>query len=310
MIDPGGRVLATLGPEDEGVLVQDVDLPDAPAPPVARRPELYGALVEPTESLPVSAALAEALVVRDESRRLAAVQAEPPEGDALVPFVERWCRLLATQDCDLVVFAAPELPGRPHEPALVSRVAVLSEALAIDICVTLRTEEGGAVSRTAYLCSGGRVALSHRQTHGAGVAPGDTPCPVVETRVGRVGVLVAEEGLVPEVARSLMLRGAETLLWPARGLSLDLTLCARTRADENRCSLALACPPADDGATLVVSPQGQLVASALRGREMACHGQINRALAYWKEMAPGTHVVFGRRPETYGALVKPASTAK
>jgi predicted amidohydrolase len=306
VIDPAGRVIATLGPEEEGTLVHDLDLPDVPAPPVLRRPELYGALVEPTASLPVTAALDEPLVVRNESRRIAAVQADLPEGEALVPFIEGWCRLLAMQDCDVVLFAAPSVVGPPLDPAIAGRVAALSDRLGIDICVTLRTETAGVPSRTAHLCSRGEVALSHRQTHGAGIAPGHAACPVIETRAGRAGVMIAEEGLVPEVARSLMLRGAETLLWAATGTPpYDLALVARARADENRCALAVACPPSDGGATLVVSPQGQILAAALRGREMACHGQINRALAHWKDMAPGTHVVFGRQPDTYRALVEP-----
>lgn len=303
VIDACGSVVATLGPDEDGVLVHDLDLPDAAAPPVPRRPELYGALVEPTASLPVTAILDEPLVVPKASARIAAVQAEPPEGDALVPFVEHWCRLLAKQDCDLVLFAAPALTGPAAASAGIDAIAALSDRLGVEICVTLRTDDHGVRSRTAYLCSRGEIVLSHRQTHGVGAPDTAVPCPVVETRAGRTGVMIAEEGLVPEVARSLMLRGAETLLWAGRGFAPDPALVARARADENRCALALACPATEDGATLVVSPLGQVLAAALRGRAMACHGQINRALAHWKEMAPGTHVVFGRRPEAYRTLV-------
>jgi len=61
--------------------------------------------------------------------------------------------------------------------------------------------------------------------------------------------------------------------------------------------------PSVEGA-LVVSPAGQVAASTLVGQEMACAAQTNRALSHWKDMAPDTHVILGRQPETYGILVR------
>lgn len=305
VIGPDGELLASLGPDEEGVLLHDLDLPEAPRPPTVRRPGLYRALVEPTASLPVTRALGELVAAPDESRRVAAVQALAPEGEALLPFLERWLRLLAAQDCDLALFPAPPLSARPVGEGVREAVARLTGEAGVDACVTVVEERDGRRGRVAYVCSRGRVALAHRQTHGAGIDAGDAPCPVVETALGATGVLVADEGLAPEVARSLMLRGAEALLWAEAAPERDVAIIARTRADENRCALAVACLPSPSGATLVVSPQGQIVAAALRGREMACHGQVNRALAHWKDMAPGTHVVYGRQPETYAALVAP-----
>jgi predicted amidohydrolase len=117
-------------------------------------------------------------------------------------------------------------------------------------------------------------------------------------------VLLSAEGFVPEVARSLMLRGAEVLLWAHDAPEFDMQAVARCRADENRVYLAVATvPKAKDGAC-VVEPTGRVVAVALAGREMACSAQVNRALARWKDMAPGTNVVLGRRPESYGVLVR------
>ncbi len=176
--------------------------------------------------------------------------------------------------------------------------------------VTLLEKAAGARYRTFYLLDGGEVLLAHRQTHhgfhtpSAGLALGDEPCPVASTRVGNVGVLLCDEGFVPEVARSLMLRGAEVLLWPADAPPFDVWAVARSRADENRVYMAVAtAPTAGGGASVVVDPTGRVVASALAGREMACSAQVNRALSRWKDMAPATNVVLGRRPDTYGMLL-------
>jgi predicted amidohydrolase len=114
--------------------------------------------------------------------------------------------------------------------------------------------------------------------------------------------MVSAEGFVPEVARSLMLRGVEMILWPSDVPQSDMLPVARCRADENRVYLAVAAAPTPEGGAYVVDPTGRVVASALAGREMACSAQVNRALARWKDMAPGTNVVLGRRPESYDAL--------
>jgi predicted amidohydrolase len=105
------------------------------------------------------------------------------------------------------------------------------------------------------------------------------------------------------VARSLMLRGTEVLLWPADAPRFDVWTVARCRADENRVYVAVATAPTGEGGACVVDPTGRLVASALAGSEMACSAQVNRALSRWKDMAPATNVVLGRRPETYGLLL-------
>jgi predicted amidohydrolase len=159
------------------------------------------------------------------------------------------------------------------------------------------------------------VLLAHRQTHllpsqaAAGLTPGDEPCPVVETAAGRVGLLLGAEGLVPEVARSLMLRGAEFLLWPASSLGVPLLPLARCRADENRLYVAVATPSDDEGA-LIASPAGRVLAATLAGEEMSTAAQVNRMLSCWKDMAPGTNVVLGRLPETYGLLLTEGSSGE
>jgi predicted amidohydrolase len=162
----------------------------------------------------------------------------------------------------------------------------------------------------------GRMLLAHRQTHllpterQAGIVLGDRACPVVETAAGRVVLVLGAEGLVPEAMRCLMLEGADLLLWLTGDLGFDLLPLARCRADENRVHVAVAGPPVPESGALMVSTTGQVLASSLAAREMAVSAQVNRALARWKDMAPGTNVILDRQPETYGALVKPAGTLR
>ena len=52
---------------------------------------------------------------------------------------------------------------------------------------------------------------------------------------------------------------------------------------------------APTGAPVTISPEGTGVAMA---------AGVNCAMARWKDMAPGTNVVYDRLPEAYGALLR------
>src|SRR6185295_6043791 len=107
------------------------------------------------------------------------------------------------------------------------------------------------------------VIAKHRQSHKPPgsrfetMPLGDAMSPVVNTSIGRIGLMVAAEGFVPEVARSLMLRGAEMLLWsPDDPASPMMPIIARCRAEENRVFVACAAAPTTNGATMIIDPNG------------------------------------------------------
>ncbi len=311
VINARGEYVASLGPHEEGILVYDVPVADA-APPVARRPELYDVLGHPTESLPVLRTLDEAFVMKDEERRIAAVQLRlPADGEAFLAVARRHVERLAVQDADLVLF--PATPSRLR--GAYARDAVLAgiEQLARDtgMCIAFTVSEPDADGwRAMYLVGPRGVIAKHRQTHKPpgprfeAMPLGDSACPVVNTPIGRVGLMLAAEGFVPEVARSLMLRGAEILLWGADDPPLPMPVVARTRADENRVFVACAGAPTQNGAAMIVDPSGAVLATALEGRELAVSAAVNRALSHVKERAPGTDVVRNRQPATYGAITR------
>ena len=309
-IDPSGRTAAELGPCEDAALVYDVPILDA-APPVLRRPELYGTLAHPTESLPVTRQVGEAIVVPDNERRIAAVQMTMPvTGDEFLQIARRHIERQALMDTDIAVF--PATPSRlraayEHDSVLAG-MAQIAATTGVSVAFTV-PEPGADGWRTMYLVGPRGVVAKHRQTHkppGARFETmplGDAESPVVPTAIGRVGLMVAAEGYAPEVARSLMLRGAEILLWcHDRGSSSTLAF-ARCRAEENRVFLACAGAPSGDGVTAVIDPTGRVLAIALAERELAVSAEVNRALSHQKQRAPGTDVVRNRQPATYGAIV-------
>ncbi len=260
---------------------------------VPRRPALYGRLVEPTGSLPVTALLDEPLVPSRENRRVAIVPGDGPFDAAKL--AARFAAL-RRQHADLVVFAG--MPG----PATWQRSIGMIEkvvrelggaaAFALDV-------DGREPRREMALVTPARTFL-HHATHGRDLALGEWPAPVVETPAGRVGLLCGDEALAPEVARCLALEGADILAWSVFEPGPMMESLARARSDENRVYTAAAWP---DGG-VVASPSGALLTAVPAGTGVAMAAQVNRAFARWKDMAPGTNVIRDRMPAAYQALVR------
>lgn len=316
-IDPRGTIVAELGTHDDAALVYDVPVADA-APPVMRRPELYEVLTHPTESLPVMRTLDEATALAEWERRIAVVQVTMPESaEAFVRLARRHVERQRLQDADLVLF--PATPGRlraayPHDVMLDGMTAIAADS-GVMVAFTVSEGDGGSGKRAMYLIGQRGVIAKHHQTHKPPgprfetMPMGDEPCAVVNTPLGRVGMMVAAEGNAPEVARSLMLRGAEIILWAGDDPAVPMASIARCRADENRVWVACAGAPTATGATMIVDPAGRPLATALEGAELAVSATVNRALSHLKAMAPGTDVVRNRQPASYGALTRAGALA-
>jgi predicted amidohydrolase len=316
VINPRGEYVASLGPDEDAALVYDVPVEDA-AIRIERRPELYATLGHPTESLPVVRTLNETFVPFEAEHRIAVVQMTmPATGGEFLGAARRHVERLAMQDAEVVLF--PATPGRLRRAYAHAAVLAGMQSIAGDtgVCVAFTVSEPDADGwRTMYLAGPRGVIVKHRQTHkGSGARFATMPmgaevCPVVHTPVGRVGLMAGAEGFVPEVARSLMLRGAEILLWASDDPPLPMQLFVRARADENRVFVACAGAPTATGAAMIADPTGTVLAIALEGRELAVAADVNRGLSHLKQRAPGTDVVRNRQPATYGAIVGEAAVA-
>jgi predicted amidohydrolase len=316
-IDPRGGIVAELGPQEDGVLVYDVPIEEA-SQPITRRPEMYEVLAHPTESLPVIRTLNEHSVLADWEKRIAVVQVTmPATGTEFLRLAKRHVERQRLQDADLVLF--PATPSRvraayAHDDVLagVSRIAADTGVM---IAFTVSEGDAGVGKRAMYLVGPRGVIAKHYQTHKPPgprfetMPLGDDVCPVVNTPIGRVGMMLAAEGYVPEVPRSLMLRGVEVILWAGDDPALPMAPAARCRADENRVFVACAGAPTATGAAMIVDPAGRVLASALEGAELAVSATVNRELSHLKAMAPGTDVVRNRQPASYGALTRAGALA-
>ena len=315
VVAPDGRRVAQASPDREEILVAHIDPAEASGPPLRRRPECYTPLTEPTERLPITRLLSEPLVPTETVVRVGALQLKPYDSvQTLLARVTTLTETLVRQEARLVI-----LPGVPHNrsdsPAYQARhtlepLQALSQRLDCGlVCPLITTEEDGRPARAVYLLDRGQVLGVYHQTHFGederGMYRAGDELPVFETDYGRVGVMLNLEGLLPEVARTLMLRGADLILWPSHSSPYPLRTIARSRADENKVFVALVTPLEEGAAsqTALVNPAGGFVAAALPDIEQGIAGQMAWALTRYKEMAPNTHVVFNRQPHLYSRLV-------
>ena len=106
--------------------------------------------------------------------------------------------------------------------------------------------------------------------------------------------MVGSEGLVPELAQSLKMRGSELVGWSAGDIGTPLRTFARARALEHHFYVLAAGDTSEDGGGYVIAPGGTVLTETLPDRSMVMTADINRLLASWNDMAPGTNPLHDR----------------
>ena len=319
-VSPSGRWVAQAPADEAGVLRVTIDLDDAAGPPVTRRPGLYrDALASDRGNIAAAQANAPLAVGSATTRVAAAAIAPLPSVVDVAETVRQLVRAAAAQRASLIVL--PDLAGLDPRGIAHREFLPIIETLANEtgalIAVALAERDNGSTYRTAFLVGPDSLLAAHRQSHltaaeaAAGFAPGDTTPPIIETSFGQVGLLTGAEGLVPELARGLRLRGAELLIWTTGalpGITPGIRGIARARANENRCYLAAAAGPEEAGGAYVVDPAGLVLAEPPAGLELVVGADINRAMTRWHQFAPGTDPIAGRDPERFMSLLDEAGT--
>lgn len=128
-------------------------------------------------------------------------------------------------------------------------------------------KEGTLIYNTAILIDrNGNIAGKYRKTHlpqtevEGGLTPGDT-YPVFKTDFGTIGIEICYDNFFPEVARNLMLNGAEIVFCPIwgdiRNMKTEWNAVARTRAIDN--AVFFVASMYEPGLSLISDPNGNLM---------------------------------------------------
>jgi predicted amidohydrolase len=141
---------------------------------------------------------------------------------------------------------------------------------------------------------------------------GTVGCPVVETELGKIGLLICFDGRIPEIARCLALQGAQIVcdmanfftmdqadLWvPARAYENGVWFLAATKAGVER---SIYYP----GGSLIVDPSGSVRARVAYDQHGVATAEIAPAAALQKGWHQSGDRVADRRPGAYGLLARP-----
>jgi predicted amidohydrolase len=145
--------------------------------------------------------------------------------------------------------------------------------------------------------------------------PGDQPPPVLDTAVGRIGVMICYDLEFPEMPRMLALQGADLITvptnwprgrWPdgehppevgiamatARTNRVFIACCDRTGTERGQEWTA---------GTSIIDESGWIRATAERGPAIA---EVDLAAARSKALTELADVIDDRRPELYGAVAE------
>ncbi len=137
-------------------------------------------------------------------------------------------------------------------------------------------------------------------------------CPVVDTDLGRMGLLICFDGRIPEIARCLALQGAEILVDMANFFAMDQAeMWGPARAYENGVWLVAATKAGHErsiyypGGSMIVDPRGQVRAMMPYDAHGVLVDDVDPAAARDKAWFAGDDRFQDRRPQAYGVLGLP-----
>lgn len=141
---------------------------------------------------------------------------------------------------------------------------------------------------------------------------GERGCPVVDTDLGRIGLLICFDGRIPEIFRAMTMQGAEVIvdmanfftmdqadMWgPARSYENGVWLVAATKAGYER---SIYYP----GGSMIVDPKGRVQSKVPYDTHGLAIADINLDAAADKSIYAANDKIADRRPETYGIMALP-----
>ena len=215
--------------------------------------------------------------------------------------------------------------------------AAARHAMWIQFNCTVRRGVGRITNTNLLVAPSGRLAAANDKTvlmgaEGIHLSPADQPAEVVDAGFARLGTYACMDGVVPEVPRSLVIRGANILLNSLNSFALDeASTHIPVRAAENRAWLVACCkigpllPPdrlaefaqnlgvpsamlRGAGESQIVRPDGVVVARGPRDDEAVVVADADLSMC-GRPRPDGTDVRRNRRPAVYAALAQPTPGA-
>ncbi|MEA1939294.1 MAG: carbon-nitrogen hydrolase family protein [Candidatus Caldatribacteriota bacterium] len=277
-----------------------------------RKPKLYSELVQPTENLPIYSIMKEKLFPQNLSPVTAIIQMEIENNfKKYLDKIEFFINNLIEQDAELIIFPENNIIFSERGEEIIDRVCQMTQDSKIICALTVIEKSTQKYYKTTFLLESGKILGSYRKTHLEKderdlLTPGNLGLPVFKTSYGYLGIMLGYEGLFPEIARTLTLKGADIIIWPSRFTDDKQINIGRSRSAENKifvaCSNSLS--PQGGGYSLISSPSGKILTSCLGNTEQSCMSPLCLLLSRNKNIVPHTNAILNRKPDSYQILVQ------
>lgn len=317
---PDGQVAKIASSSQEEILFYEISLKEAMDKSIDhqintiddRRPELYSELVQPTDTLPIYSIMKKKTGLKNPNPLTAVVQIEFEDNfKKYLQKIEFFINILLEQETNIIIFPECDFIFPENGEEIIHKVKQITKNRKVVCAITIVEKVVKSYYKTTFLIESGKLRGKYRKTHLEReeknlFAPGDLGLPVFKTSHGYIGVMIGYEGIFPEIARILTLKGADIIIWSSKFTNdRQINIC-RSRGAENK--IFVACSNSishqSNGHSLLTSPSGQILTSCLDKTEQACLSSLNLLLSRNKDIVPHTNIILNRKPETYKILTQ------
>ncbi len=292
VISPDGDVISSLSPDEENILYCDIDVSKRNKYLPKKRPYLYNIISKKTDELPVINFMERKF---DVSGAVNYISASAFKNENLEDYINKAQKHISLgRICKAEFMFLPETGFMYDENTLINKVSSL-------------LNEGETVLISSYN-NENKIYASLISRYGIEALWSKTDdntqsylC--AETKIGKIGVIFGDEILIPEITRVYTLNGCAAV-FVYGGIKNEISdKIIKTRASENKIYMVRNINN-DVLCAEMISPEGNSVFSTLKNEEQTSGGYINLFSAAFKDVVPGTNVIYGRVPESYKYLTE------
>ncbi|MCP8615261.1 carbon-nitrogen hydrolase family protein [Salirhabdus salicampi] len=269
-----------------------------------RNKDSYIDLTSPLSKLPISNFVEQSIVPHQMVSQMSTTQFKYKDRNEYLEKAKRFIQKLENQQAEFIVL--PQFYQGIILPHEIQEFVNNRETI---VFFASKSETKGCKSISAFALTKEGILTNYRKTHLNQKEKLDhisgNEYVILETKKGNFGIMLGEEGIFPEVARILTLRGADIIIW-INDLEPDIQeKIARTRSAENKVFVITSNQLNSHLHThsFITDPNGGVISSTLSGREHATAVLIPAFLSRCKDIVPCTNAIFDRQPDQYVPLV-------
>lgn len=279
IIDPTGKVVARADSEHEQIIIAEVETTCSFGPLVVREFGLSAELGKPAHETAAYQRAESSPKGKMGDYELYACVAKCNTKNSVdyLSFAVDTCHRCQLIDCGLLV-----LPPAPED--------LDCENLSRAIAPLLKGEMVVVTGCGEQACAIARAGILKQFERGSGE--------LLSLAYGNLGVVFDEDMIAPEIARAMMLKGCDLLVWLDHNSHNMDQKVLQTRSAENK-FFVLRSANAADAFAAVGLPTGAVGCCTLQGENMATGMSLFTLDAWSKTVVPGTDVVRSRPEEGY-----------